>query len=277
MAKKRQPKELEEQLDYEDLSLKIMHWLKANKGLLILAFLALVAGIAAVNFTRAASQRAEQERSFDFVTSLNTYRDGVGAQTAEERRTKLTEAATSFENFANSNDGPLADYALFMAGNAIYYSDVSEENFQNAAELYDQFARRAGDNYFRGLGHYSKAYAYESLGFLPDQSSYLDDALESFETAESTAPNTWIAAEAKLSRARILSARAGSAQEAEKLVREVLADREIPESPDILRDDSSLTDADRELLLQVASQSRTFGIHATAKIMLERLAQQTEL
>ena len=267
----KQPVDLPPAEHIEEYGIKMVEWISANRNVLISLFVLVVALIGGYNLYEASRINAMQERSAEFARLLRDYEQALGQTDTAVRAREFASVRRYFEEFAGRHSGPLANHARFMVGNTHFHEAAAVENLQAAAEAYENYIRQASTNRERALGHYSRGYALESLTFLPDSGVSAGDALAAFERAQQLAPGSWIDFEGRLARARILSVVPGRRAEARELLQSIIDDRGDSGEPALVREDAGLTPQEEELLGIISSPINTFGIVATARLMLERL------
>ncbi|AXA35732.1 MAG: hypothetical protein KatS3mg130_0713 [Candidatus Sumerlaea sp.] len=151
-----------------------------------------------------------------------------------KRKVLFATAIADAERVAKEYSGQyLGRQAQLLLGNAHYYyalalanqkSEASEER-KKAREAYERYISIAKTNEERAAGKLALGNVFENELFATQDMNYLKQAEDAYRDAIRLAPNTFLAAEAKLALARMYQPVTGKKDEAERLLSEIQKER----------------------------------------------------
>jgi tetratricopeptide (TPR) repeat protein len=174
--------------------------------------------------------------NLEYNTVVQNYNMALGQTDLKQRKDLLGAVITEGERFVErySNLG-IGETTQMMLGNAHYYMALASADDREAATEQRRRAREAFEKYLamadtpeeKAAGQIALGNLIEYQLFTEQDMNLRRDAVAAYDEAIKLAPNSYLAAQAKLAKGRVLQALTGREDDARALFEEVANERKI--------------------------------------------------
>lgn len=267
-----------------DVSERVRLWWHNNEKAVtavLIVFLVLLIGWRGYN----AWQDSKHARSSnDLAEAMKSYGEAL-AETEEAKRKELFNTAISEAQKIIDEYPSLyaARAAQMLIGNSHYYlaagvlgkATESQPELKSAQQAYQKYIDMANTPEEKAAGKLALGNTLENILFTTKNMSLMTEAQAAYKDVESLAPNSFLAAEAKLAQARLMQAQAGRQDEARKLYEEVASSRKVEVAAKKKdKDAEQVQDRNKDESLQGVSPKQAEEIRSFSDLSLAREAQQ---
>ncbi|MCX7020436.1 MAG: hypothetical protein WCK47_00935 [bacterium] len=224
--------------EMQDFGVKLIVWYHKHSNLLTTILLVVVVAFAGWRLYGYYLNNRAARISAELGTALQNFNEAWMETDEAKRKELLTTAITETEKITRDYKGAYTGRAAqLLLGNMHYYNamlkldnaDESMAAFKNAREAYERYIALEGNTPAeKAAGQVALGYALESTSFKTRDPKLVAEADRAYNEAVKLAPNTYIAAEAKLALARLLQNQTGRQEEAQKNYEAVAFERKLP-------------------------------------------------
>lgn len=185
----------------------------------------------------------------EYSTVVQNYNSALGQTDVKQRKDLLGAVVTEGERFVDRyGKSGVAKSAQMMLGNAHYYmamassddANVASEERRKAREAFEKYLNMADTAQEKAAGQIALGNLIEYRMFVEKDPKLRRDAIAAYDEAVKLAPGTYLEAEAKLAKGRLLQALTGREDDARQLFEQVANERKVE-----AKDETTTPSADR--------------------------------
>jgi hypothetical protein len=220
--------------EMEDIGEKISAWYDANSKLISALLIIVLAGILGYKGYTIWEYNKTAKASAEIGIALQNYNNAQNQTDAAKRKELLNTAIMDSQRITRDYAGtPAAHTAQMLLGNAYYYlavanvgnADESNAAMKNARDAFEKFNQMAVTAQEKAVGQLALGQTLENLLFVSKDLNLAKQATDAFDQVVKLVPGSYLAADAQLSKARVLQAESGRQSEAANLYKQISENR----------------------------------------------------
>lgn len=203
---------------------EIWTYYREHQTKIIAVIVALLVIYVAAGVVRRSRQSAVDQANLRILEARTMMYRGMAASDEAESRQMFENCQRSLAPVIESFSGsPLGRRAAYLSGVA-YFTNT---RYGKAREQFEVFGRYAGDNLDRARAAMAIGVTYENEAFVKQDDSLLEQAVEHYRKASDLGAGSYVRYQAMLAEARVLARSPKTRGEAEKLLEDVIRNRQI--------------------------------------------------